>query len=452
MIGLFKIPLISKIALLIKSFKTRATADGGTFEAESCLKTTLTNLKNAQVLEQASLVITPNDVKAGKLYSVIPNDGTGDLNVVRATSATRVNSAGLIETVNNNIARLDYSSGSCPSILVEPQRTNLFLRSEEFNNSSWFKSLGVITQNSIISPNGTITADLFTKTSGISTVSQITNSNLVYATTGIHTLSVYLKPNVGNAVLLRLDNSGNTANFTFNFTTKTFTNSGVNVISSSYEELKDGWLRLKVTGNVTSTSWRTSPCNLYLNPTGDAMWIWGAQLEAGSNATSYIPTTTSSVTRNADIMTLGNLFTKNIVTSSGGSWYIELLDSKPLVRTLPSYNFYIGDSTSGDVGNSFNLRNNASFSETLTIDKFINGVRTGLINVPIGNTKILINWNGSTANIFINGAKVISNTTFSATNLQFLSLGGQDVSKNIKNIMIYPFPLTDQQAIQFTTL
>lgn len=71
-----------------------------------------------------SLMITPNAVKAGKLYSIIPTNGAGDLDVVRATSATRVNSAGLIETVGNNIARLDYSNGSCPSILVEPQRSN----------------------------------------------------------------------------------------------------------------------------------------------------------------------------------------------------------------------------------------------------------------------------------------------------------------------------------------
>ena len=66
------------------------------------------------LLQDASLIVTPNAYKAGKLYSVVPSDGTGDFTVTRATSATRVNSAGLIE------------------IPV----TNLMLRSKEFENAS----------------------------------------------------------------------------------------------------------------------------------------------------------------------------------------------------------------------------------------------------------------------------------------------------------------------------
>jgi hypothetical protein len=78
------------------------------------------------LFDDASLIITPNAYKAGKLYAIKPTSGAGDLDVVRATSATRVNSAGLIEVVGNNVPRLDYPPlGGCPSILVEPQRTNL---------------------------------------------------------------------------------------------------------------------------------------------------------------------------------------------------------------------------------------------------------------------------------------------------------------------------------------
>jgi hypothetical protein len=70
-------------------------------------------------------IITPNAYKSGKLYAV---KGT-DLTVTRATSATRVNANGVIETVAANVPRFDYSGGGCPSILVEPQRTNLVLNS-----------------------------------------------------------------------------------------------------------------------------------------------------------------------------------------------------------------------------------------------------------------------------------------------------------------------------------
>ena len=82
------------------------------------------------LLDKASLVVTPNGYKVGKLYSVIPNTTLGDMDVVRATTATRVNSLGLIENVALNVPRIDYTNGSCPSILVEPQRTNRLLNSE----------------------------------------------------------------------------------------------------------------------------------------------------------------------------------------------------------------------------------------------------------------------------------------------------------------------------------
>ena len=77
------------------------------------------------LLDKASLIVTPNAYEESKLYSVVPNTTLGDMDVVRATTATRVNASGLIESVGLNIPRIDYTNGSCPSILVEPQRTNL---------------------------------------------------------------------------------------------------------------------------------------------------------------------------------------------------------------------------------------------------------------------------------------------------------------------------------------
>lgn len=81
------------------------------------------------LLDKASLIVTPNAYKESKLYSVIPSNGAGDMTVVRATTARRVNASGLIESVGVNIPRIDYTNGSCPSILVEPQRTNLIFPS-----------------------------------------------------------------------------------------------------------------------------------------------------------------------------------------------------------------------------------------------------------------------------------------------------------------------------------
>ena len=82
------------------------------------------------LLDKVSLLITPNAVKASKLYSVIPSNGAGDLTVVRNTTATRVNTNGIDESVALNVARLNYDSvGGAPHILMEGQRTNLLLNS-----------------------------------------------------------------------------------------------------------------------------------------------------------------------------------------------------------------------------------------------------------------------------------------------------------------------------------
>jgi hypothetical protein len=174
---------------------------------------------------------------------------------------------------------------------VEVTPWNLFQYSEDFSNAVWNKSRGTITTNNTVAPDGNLTADTFTKTSAVNTVSTVDSTLATYSNTGIYTLSVYIKPIVGNIILLRLDSGGNTANADFNFTTKTFSNDGANIISSSYQELPNGWFRLSITGNVLDTNWTSSICNLYANPTNDSMAIWGAQLVEGSSAKPYFPTT-----------------------------------------------------------------------------------------------------------------------------------------------------------------
>ena len=73
----------------------------------------------------------PSGYKAGKAYGVLPNEAAADLAFVRGSSATRINANGLVETMGNNVPRLDYTDGSCPTLLTEPERTNLVAESAE---------------------------------------------------------------------------------------------------------------------------------------------------------------------------------------------------------------------------------------------------------------------------------------------------------------------------------
>lgn len=254
------------------------------------------------LFNDASLVVTPNGTKAGKLYSIKGDD----LNVVRATSATRVNASGLIETVSANVPRLDYSNGSCPSILVEPQRTNLLLRSEEFDNVYWDKQNCTITANSAVSPDNNTTADSLIASVGTGIAKGLYLSE---STSAPKSFSFFAKKgNKDWAVLLGYNGNNNVW---FNISNGTIGTIGSNFINAKIESYGNGWYRCSATLNtsvalLTNIGLYASDSDNTLSCTGDgstaSLYLWGAQLEAGSYATSYIPTTSTSVTRNADVI------------------------------------------------------------------------------------------------------------------------------------------------------
>mgnify|MGYP003650629510 FL=1 len=108
-------------------------------------------------------------VKETKLlatYPVLNRKIPVEIDAIRTTTATRVNDLGFIESVGTGIARIDYSSGEA-ALLVEPQRTNLSLYSNQFNNSYWTKRAGLtITDDFSISPDGTNNSSKCNLTSG----------------------------------------------------------------------------------------------------------------------------------------------------------------------------------------------------------------------------------------------------------------------------------------------
>lgn len=258
------------------------------------------------LFDDAKLILTPNGYKAGTAYSLKPFDGTGDFDVVRATTATRVNSAGLIESVAANVPRINYSvGGGCPSWLVEPQATNLLKWSEEFDNSSWIKPASTITANSTTAPNGTLTAD--TLIADTSNGQHRVDQSILGISGTTYTFSVYAKQKEYSYISLR---TGNGSLINFNVELGTILNSAAGV-TALIEEAGNGWYRCSVTQELTTSSTMFSRINIYdfssgVNFTGDGtsgIYIWGAQLEQGSTATSYIPTTGAAVTRNADVIT-----------------------------------------------------------------------------------------------------------------------------------------------------
>lgn len=287
----------SYFSIAIKSFKTRISADGGTYEGESILEDRLQEI-TPSLFDSASLVITPNGVKTSKLYSIKPSDGTGDLSVVRATSATRVNENGLIEI----------------------PATNLVLRSEEFNDAYWFKANTVITPNQTLSPINTLTADLISESNTTNNLFYLYSlSPLISVQQGIwYTASVYVKKGIGITApdIIQMTFNSNRfgslqyANFNIVSGTITYSQNG----NASIKALADGWFRISWTSFATSTGvdnfipiifCNNNPTSLrapvYNGKNTSDIFIWGAQVEQGMTATEYIPTTSVIRTKFAGI-------------------------------------------------------------------------------------------------------------------------------------------------------
>jgi hypothetical protein len=213
-----------------------------------------------------------------------------------------------------NIPRLDYSNGTCPSLLVEPQRTNLLTYSEQFDNAAWTKPTTTISANAITAPDGTLTADKLVPSAVLSPYKEIWQN--VSTTTGQpYTFSIFAK--AGEYTYLQLIGNGTGfGSFAFNVDLSTgletyYDSTGSTVNSRGIINYGNGWYKVFISVNAISTSSNriapqvipagNSVRGVSWTPDGTSgLYLWGAQFELGSYPTSYIPTTTAAVTRNAD--------------------------------------------------------------------------------------------------------------------------------------------------------
>ena len=273
-------------------------------------------------LENTKLLITPNGYKAGKLYSALPESGAGDSTFARATTATRVNAEGLVEEVGLNVPRVDYPVlGGCPSLLLEPQRTNLVVRSEEFDNASWVKLASTVSFNVTLAPNGTLSADKLIEdtTSSVHRITQL----LTLSTTLFYSFSVFAKKGERNIIQLRDATNGRGVWFNIDTGVVLTQNSG---ITGQILNIGNGWFKCSITFQPLLATLIASiqvanadSSNIYIGDGISGIFIWGAQLEQASTDSSYIPTLASAVTRNTDVLS-------NDMTATVDSTYTALLD------------------------------------------------------------------------------------------------------------------------------
>lgn len=253
---------------------------------------------------QLFMALTPkNGVKASKLYSYKPIDGTGDFHWSRNHTAYRLNQEGVLELMGNNVPRVDYTN-TCPELLIEKASTNLVQHSQQIDDAYWTKLNSTVVANSTTAPDGTTTADTLVG-------NNYSGNDILYGRTGIgvtngdkYTHSVYAKKKDYDWVIL-YGVGAQVAWFNIN-TGVVGSISGT--ATSEIQNIGNGWYRLSITVLSSSTSgiFYHGPVNANgsLTATSDGTkgtYWWGNQLELGDYATSYIPTTNATQTRPKDV-------------------------------------------------------------------------------------------------------------------------------------------------------
>ena len=358
----------------------------------------------------------------------------------------------VLQTASANTARFDHDpvTGESLGLLVEEQRTNLLTYSEQFDNAAWVKSNVTVTANQVIAPDGTLSMDKLVLNSGS------TNGSVRQSATGAPAFT-------NNSARINLS--------TKEVTVITGFASGVKVedignevlrISATVSEgytgsvyaKKGEWefLQLQIFNVATVGNLYIYPVQSVAGSTGDGysgIFIWGAQLEASTKATSYIKTEASQVTRSAD--SASDTTIDDWFNPAEGTLYASVSAISPETRRLMFL-------TDGTTSNRLGLLFNTGLSGQLLV------VASGATQASQSDsgteltetTAICGSYQVNNFALSVNGSAAVTDTSGivpSALNRLDIGsqLGSDNINGHLKKIAYYPKALTATELAALTS-
>ena len=365
---------------------------------------------------------------------------------------------------NNNEPRIEYdATGAVKGLLIEEARTNLYPNSSDTSANS---SFGITkTSDSAVSPDGTTTADLITPDTSYPRHLFQYSSSYSAGNGSTETYSFYAKSNGYNLIEVSQRNQGGGTVTKFDLSAVTATTTGGTEIFKSIEDVGNGWYRCSA-AHITS-SVRPYPAVEFLDTDGSqgfvpdgtsGIYFWGHQLEAGAFPSSYIPTSSSTATRAADVATIPtSAFGYNQKVGS------VLFEGKVIKANIgTTIDRRIVEISDGTTTNFISVYQDVSVDQNLRIANQDAGVLS--VNADTGYTlsdaqtfKVAIGIKLNNFAVSVDGGAVVTDTTGTVSNtlsqIDIGKLGGgtQYLNGYIKSIKYYPRRLTNTQLQELTT-
>jgi hypothetical protein len=372
-------------------------------------------------------------------------------------------------TAPSGAARFDHDpiTGESLGLLIEEQRTNLVLRSEEFNDAAWTKTRASITANTIVAPDGTLTGDKLVEDTTAS------NTHLFAAsattTSGVtYTASIYVKAAERSWIYITAAAAsfGSDKFAFFNVSPSSPAVGFTAGVTASITSAGNNWYRCvisvaaSVTGTQNAFQLNLSTGDASYGYTGDGtsgIFLWGAQLEAGSFPTSYIKTEASQQTRNADAASMTGVNFSSWFRADEGTFVFS--GSSNAVNT-PNSKVFFGVATSGVFGESMYLVNIPSNINVVvaTLDNGVSQVESSAGNISSGSEfKLSFGYTNNDVAASLRGATAITDTSATLPIVNTLALGtapwnltSNFLNGTIKRFTYYPARLSNAQLQALT--